>query len=373
VFVTRSMAMVNLAMFDALNSIESLYTPYVERVAVADNASPDAAAAQAAHDVLAALFPTQRPVYAAALATQLAGMSPEAARRGSQVGAAAARAVVERRAADGWERRQPDYLLPNLPGYWQPVPPQNAPAGFAHYPDVVPFVIHSARQFLVEPPPALTSERYAADFNEAKALGAVDSATRTVDQTLVARLFAVVGTTTGIPALWTNLTRDLSRSNRLSGLETARLFALMNVTFHDALFVSFSGKYLYGLWRPVTAIREAQRDGNAATEADPTWTALLVTPPYPTYPGNYACLSSAMTRVLTRFFGRDDIPFSISWAERSGPGWTRSYNGFRQLADEAARSRVYGGIHFSFDTTASFGVCVPLGDYVFVNVLRPMP
>jgi hypothetical protein len=156
----------------------------------------------------------------------------------------------------------------------------------------------------------------------------------------------------------------------LDALNTARLFALVNMTFHDTLFVSFSGKYLYGLWRPTTAIREADRDGNAATESDPTWTSLIPTPPYPTYPGNYACLASGMTRILERQFGRDDIPFSITWTEAGGPGWTRSYNGLRQLADEAARSRIYGGIHFTFDTSASVGVCVPLADHIFDNTLR---
>jgi hypothetical protein len=370
VFATRPLAMVNLAIFDALNSIDRTYTPYVDDVDVPATVSRDAAAAQAAHDVLASLFPTQRQIYDDALAGQMHRVPADAAEGGARVGAAAARAILDQRADDGWNRPQPEYLLPGLAGFWQPVPPQNVPAGFAHYPDVRPFVIGSARQFLVEQPPALTSERYAADYNEAKAIGAVNSTTRTADQTLVARLFASVGTTTGIASVWSNLTRDLVRSRGLNGLEAARLFALMNVTFHDALFSSFTGKYLYGLWRPTTAIREADRDGNPATEADPTWTALIPTPPYPTYPGNYACLSSSMTRVLARYFGRDDIAFTLTWGEAGGPGWTRSYNGFRQLADEAARSRVYGGIHFAFDTTSSFGVCIPLGDYIFENTFR---
>jgi hypothetical protein len=234
----------------------------------------------------------------------------------------------------------------------------------------VPFVVDDARQFMVEPPPALTSTLYATDFNETKSLGSATSTTRTADQTLVARLFAGVGTTTGIPAIWNNLTRDFARMHRLNELDTARLFALVNMTFHDTLFASFSGKFLYGIWRPTTAIREADRDGNAATESDPNWTSLIPTPPYPTYPGNYACLSIGITRILEREFGRDDIPFTVTWTEAGGPGWVRSYNGLRQIADEAARSRVYGGIHFNFATTPSVGVCRPLADYVFDNTLR---
>jgi hypothetical protein len=372
VFFTRGPALMHVAIYDALNSFDQVYTPYFDRVPVASGASRDAAVAQAAHDTLVAMFPSQTAIYDAALAAQLNRLPAGAAQDGARVGAAAARAILDLRRSDGWDRPNPTYLLPSLPGYWQPVPPANAPAQFVHYPDVTPFVIGSARQFNPEPPPPLTSQRYADDFNEVKALGGVNSATRTADQTLVARLFAPIPsiTTTSIPAVWNNLTRDLIRARNLNDLEAARLYALVNTTFHDALFVSFSGKYLYGFWRPVTAVREAARDGNPATEPDPEFTSLIPTPPYPTYPGNYACLAGALTRVFTRYFGRDDVPLSITWAEPAGPGITRSYNGFRQLADEAARSRVYGGIHFNFDTTSSFGVCIPLGDYVFENTFR---
>lgn len=375
IFFTRGLALMHVAIFDALNSFDQMYTPYFDRVTVPDGASREAAVAQAAHDTLIGMFPNQASIYDAALAAQLSRLPAEAAQQGARVGAAAARAILDLRRNDGWDRPQPPYLLPNLPGYWQPVPPANAAATLAHYADVTPFVVGSARQFLVELPPALTSQRYADDFNEVKALGGATSTVRTADQTLVARLFAVVPsvTTTGIPGVWNNLTRDLIRSRNLNDLEAARLYALINTTFHDALFVSFSAKFLYGFWRPVTAIREAARDGNPATEPDPEFLALIPSPPYPTYPGNYACLAGAIAQAFTRYFGRDDIPFSITWAEPVGPGITRSYNGFRQLADEAARSRVYGGIHFTFDTTSAFGVCVPLGDYVFENTFRRIP
>ena len=370
VFFTRPLAILNVAMFDALNSIDRVYTPYVDFVDVSADSSREAALAQAARDVLVSMFPSQQSAYDALLATQLGRVTRGDVQGGARVGAAAARALLAQRATDGWNRPQPAYLLPSLPGYWQPVPPQNTPAGFAHYPDVTPFVIGSSRQFLVEAPPALTSERYATDFNEVKSIGSATSTTRTADQTLVARLFAVVGTTTSIPGLWTNVTRDLARARGMNALDASRFFALMSMAFHDALFVSFSGKYLYGLWRPVTAIRGAATDGNPATDADTEFLALIPTPPYPTYPGNYACLSSAVTRVYANEFGRDDVTFTATWTEAAGPGWTRTYNRFSQLAEEAARSRVYGGIHFNFDTTSSFGVCTELGDYVYANMLR---
>ena len=160
------------------------------------------------------------------------------------------------------------------------------------------------------------------------------------------------------------------RSRTLSGLDAARLYALVGVTEHDALLTSFSSKFQYGLWRPVTAIREAERDGNAATAADPGWLALIPTPPYPTYPGNYACLASSVTRVYQRVFGRDDIPFSVTWTEANGPGWTRNYARFTQVAEEAAMSRVWGGIHFDFDTQAGFAGCLPVAEYIYNNAFR---
>ena len=370
VFFTRPVALLNVAMFDAINSFGRVYTPYLGVVDVAADASADAAAAQAARDVLVSMFPTQRAIYDTLLTSQLSRVASGPAQRGAAAGAAVARAILQRRADDGWSRPPFSYILPSLPGFWQPVPPQNAAATFAHYQDVAPFVVGSRYQFMPGAPPDLTSARYAADFNQTKAIGSATSTTRTADQTLIARLFAVVGTTTSIPAVWINLTRDLVRARALNGLDAARLYALVGVTEHDALLTSFAGKFQYGMWRPVTAIREADRDQNPATISDPGWLALIPTPPYPTYPGNYACLASAVTRVFARAFGRDDIPFSVTWAEANGPGWTRTYTRFTQVAEEAAMSRVYGGIHFDFDSHGGFAACLPVADYVYNNMFR---
>lgn len=370
IFFTRPYAILHVAMFDALNSIDYLYTPYASRVTAPAGASREAAAAQAGHDVLVAMLPSQAATFDAALASQLSRLPSEAVQLGASIGAAAAREILDRRADDGWNRVPPPYILPDLPGYYQVTPPQNAPAGLTHYPDIHGFVISDFRQFLVEPPPALTSEQYAADFNEVKALGGTTSRIRTDEHTLIARIFAPVGYSTSIPGLWSNVARDVARAHGLSGLDTARLFALLHITFHDGLKVTISNKYLYGFWRPVTAIRAADRDGNEATEADPTWSTLIPTPPYPAYPGNMACIGGSGSRVFARVFGRDDVSFTATWVGINQPNVTRAYNGFRQLGDEAARSRIYGGIHYTFDTTSSMGVCTQLADYVFDNVLR---
>jgi hypothetical protein len=367
-FFTYPPALTQAAVFDAVNSIDPLYTPWAVRVRAEAGASREAAAAQAAHDVLVSLFPGLAARFDAALATTLASVPPGPALEGARVGAAAAREILELRRLDGWTRVPPPYVLPDEPGNWQPAP---APAGFTHYPDVVPFLMGSVTMYPVEAPPALTSEHYAADFNEVKTLGSATSTVRTEEQTQIARLFAGVGTTTTVPVLWGNLARDVSRAHGLSILDAARVFAMLAMTQHDALIISMAGKFHYGLWRPVTAIRNADRDGNPATTADPNWNTLIPTPPYPSYPGNMACITGSGARVLALLFGRDNVPFSVTWAPTAGgQAVTRSYNGFRQLADEAARSRIYGGIHYTFDTLSSMGACTDMATYVFENTLR---
>lgn len=148
------------------------------------------------------------------------------------------------------------------------------------------------------------------------------------------------------------------------------MFALLAVTHHHALQTSFTSKFVYGLWRPTTAIRAADTHGNAATAPDPAWLSLLATPPYPTYAGNMACIGASSAQLFARLWGRDNVPFTATWTGVNQPNVTRSYNGFRELADEEADSRIYGGIHFRFDHTASFGVCSLVADYWLNNYLR---
>jgi hypothetical protein len=370
IFVHRPMAIVSVAMFDAANSFDRTYQPYATIATPAPGASRDVAVAQAAHDTLVALLPSLRATFDAALAASLNGIPAEAAREGARVGATVAAATLALRANDGWTQTPPALVLPNLPGYWRPTPPANAAATFTHYPYVDGFVIGSGKRFLMEPPPSLSSARYAADFNETKAIGSVNSTTRTTEQTQMARLWHGVGTSTTSPNLWNMVLADVARARNWNGLDTARAFALMNMTQHDALQTSFTGKFLYGLWRPVTAIREAATDGNAATEPDAAWTSLLPTPPYPGYPGNRACLSGSQSRLLARLFGQDNVPIQVTWIVPGGTAVMRSYNGFRQLADEEAKSRIWGGIHFEFESQASTGACSLVADYVIDNMLR---
>ena len=361
--------MLHIAVFDAVNSIERTFTPYFIKVRASRGASQQAAAAQAAHDVLVALYPPQQDLLDAALAESLAGLPPDKCDQGSAVGQAVASAILDWRRTDGWDATPPSYVLPPEPGFWQPTPPGFLPAAFTHYPDVVPFATIDSRQFSPPPPPALTSAQYATDFNETKEIGRVDSPSRTDEQTLVARLWAAVGTPTGSADIYNTVASAASLAFGSELVQTARLFTLLNVALHDGTQTSWTSKFDYGLWRPVTAIQRADEDGNVFTDPDPDWLPLLVTPPYPTYAGNAATIGAASATVLARFFGTNVFPVEAHW--EGTPGWTRSYPSFWAIADEQARSRIYGGIHFHFDTIAGQEIGTKIGNYLIEHFMLP--
>ncbi len=364
----RSYAIMHAAMFDAVNSIDGTYTPYLTDVPGTPQASLEAAAAQAAHDVLVGLYPTRKAIFDAELANSLLGIEENRAQQGIRVGQIVAERMLAARANDGWNVTPPAYSLSATPGNWQPTPPANSPATFTHYPSVTPFGIKSPDQFMPNPPPALSSEQYAADLEEVKQLGALNSAIRTADQTKVAQLWAGVNTPTNFLFVWNNVARAVTSAQQSSTVEKARLFALINISLHDALQVTFASKFNYALWRPVTAIRRADEDGNASTTADPAWSSLIAAPPYPSYAGNMAAIGTSQATILALFFGRDDIRFQHTW-EGAG-GATRSYAGFNAMANEQERARVYGGIHFTFDNVAGQSVGRNVANYVFQNVMR---
>lgn len=362
----RSYAIMHAAMFDAVNSIDGSYTPYLTDVPGSQNASIEAAAAQAAHDVLVGLYPTRAAIFDTELAIALQGIDENRAQQGIRVGQIVAERMLAARANDGWNVTPPAYSLPATPGNWQPVP---GSATFTHYPSVIPFGISSGTQFRPSPPPPLTSAAYAADLNEVKELGSVTSATRTADQTHVAQLWAGVGTPTNFLFVWNNVARTVATARDAPTVEKARLFALINISLHDALQTTFASKFHYGLWRPVSAIRRADEDGNANTTADPSWSSLITAPPYPSYAGNMAAIGTSQSTILGLFFGRDDIPFQHTWEGANGA--TRSYAGFAAMANEQERARVYGGIHFTFDNVAGQSVGRNVANYIFTNVMRP--
>jgi hypothetical protein len=372
----RFFALTHIAMFDAVTAIEREFEPYHVRLQPGLG-SPDAAAAQAAHDVLVALNPPAAAAYDALLRQHL-GENPNGfVQLGAKTGAAVAAAVLAWRMNDGWIVASfPPYSLPPFPGLWQPTPPANAAAIFTHTQQAAPLAMASSTQFLPVAPPVLTSARYAADLNEVKSLGKSDSATRTPDQMVTARVWAGIGasgtgTATAYSVVWNNIARNVASEHHLTLGETARLFVLMNVSIHDALQTTLTSKFVYGMWRPITAIRQADTDLNAATDADPTWATLIPTPPYPSYAGNMASIGASAARALALAVGTNDVPVSVTWRQSGGQSdVVHHFASLWEIADEQAMSRVYGGIHFRFDNDAGQTAGKAVADYVFANFMH---
>lgn len=372
VFSFRYYAMLHIAMFDAVNSIERNYRPYYTRVHAFPGASAEAAAAQAAHDVLVALIPAGAANFDAALKARLSALHGKHVAQGVLVGKKVAQVVLKRRLNDGFELPNPPYAPPALPGWWQPTAPGQVAAA-VHFGSIKPFALPTPTLYLPDAPPLLNSAWYAADVNEVKEIGSATSATRTADQTLVARLFAGPPNYAPNPfALWSRVAQDIVKQEGMSLTEAARLFAHLSVAMNDGLQTAHTSKYVYGLWRPVTAIRRADEDTNDLTALDPAWTPLLGTPPYPSHSSNLTCIGASAARVLARTLESDATAFSVTWTGLAGnPNVTRSYDSFSQLAEEGGVSRIYGGIHFRFEIDASYASCTKVGDYVFENKMRP--
>jgi hypothetical protein len=372
----RYYAMLHIAQFDAVNSIERRYTPYHTAVWASRGASTEAAAAQAARDVLVGLLPAQQAVYDAALAADLDGIPPGRAAQGVAVGKAVASRILAWRADDGAADPPTPYVLPPLPGLWQGATP-GASATFTQVPNVTPFALRSTTQFLPLRHPELWSARYAADFNEVREIGSATSSLRSPEQTTLSRLWAGATTTTTAFAVWNNAARDVARARGLTLVETARVYALLNSAVQDGLLTSMTSKLVYGLWRPQTAIRRAGEDLNADTAADPSWTSLLGNPPYPSYAGNMACIGASSARALELAFGTDAASFTVLWKGNTvngvaNPDVSRSYTSFSQLALQEADSRIWGGIHFRFDNDASLENCPKAVDYAYARKMRTL-
>ena len=378
VLTPRFFSLTHIAMFDAINTLEREFEPYHVRLRHGSGGSSEAAAAQAAHDVLVAINPNARATYDTALANRI-GTDPSGyVRLGADVGAKVASAILAWRQTDGWVVSPfPPYSEPQLPGRWQPTPPANANATFTHVQRATPLALLTATQYLPPPPPTLNSPLYAPDLNEVKLIGKSDSATRTPEQTAIARLWngnaaSGTGTATNYLSIWNSIARDAARARQLSLVETARLFVLLNVSVHDALQTAQTSKFVYGMWRPVTAIRQADTDLNAATDPDPTWLPLLGTPPYPAYAGNMATIGASAARALQLAFGTNDMPVSAIWHQSGGqPDVTHEFPGFWEAAEEQSESRIYGGIHYRFDQVAGQQIGRSVAEFVAANVMGP--
>jgi PAP2 superfamily len=363
---TRIFAMSHAAIQDALNAIDRRYTPYALDMQADPNASPEAAVAAAAYDVLVHEIPTQQfffdMKYAASLATIPNG-APKT--NGIAIGQAAAAAILALRSGDGSTAPMP-YTPGTGPGVWIPTPPAFLSANVPGWGNVTPFVLRSGSQFRPDVPEYfnLMSEEYTRDFNEVKRIGDVNSSIRTAEQSEIAK-FWYEGSGLG----WNRIARIVSTQQGLDLWENARLFGLLNFAMADGFIAGFETKYLYNFWRPVTAIRAADTDGNSDTLADPVWTSFLVTPNIPDYTSTHSVLSGAAAEVLARFFGDDAISFSTT-SGAPFPGITRSFDRFSQAAQEVGDSRVYAGIHFRTACEDGLKQGRKVGRFAFLHYLR---
>jgi hypothetical protein len=361
---TRSFALMHAAVYDAVNAIVKTHTEYLVHVRAPRTASVAAAAAQAAHDVLVRLYPSQSSVLDADLATSLAPIPDGPAKaEGVNVGATVAGLIVELRSGDGSAAAPLPFTPGTNPGGYQPTPPAFAQPVFTHWPFVKPFALRRADQFRPGPPPALSSPVYTAAFDEVRSLGELGSTTRTADQTQIAKFWGAP-----IQNYWNEIaqTAALQHGNTLP--QNARLFALLDLTLADSVIALYDAKYAYHFWRPVTAIRAADTDGNPHATANPTWLPEVTkTTPDPSYPGAHAVVSAAAADVLAGFFRRDRDSFAVS--SEVLPGVQRSFASFSAAADEASVSRIYAGQHFRFDQVAGERLGRRIADYVQQNFL----
>jgi hypothetical protein len=362
-------AMVQAAVYDAVQAIERRYEPYYVEIKEASG-SPVAAAAKAAHDVLVNRFPSQSMFLDMTYQQYLFNHGLADTDPGVAVGAAAASGIIALRACDGSFPvvAPPPFIGGTDPGVWRPTPPGFSPMAVPWLGSVTPFTMTRPSQFRAAPPPALTSGRYARDYNEVKVLGALNDSARTPEQTDIAHFWA--GNTL---VIWNRALRDIANAHVDNIGESARLFALADMAIADALITSWNDKTHYVFWRPITAIREADNDGNPQTASDSGWLSLINTPNYPDYTSGAVNFATAATRALKQFFGTDRITFSVT-TTNLGPTVqdTRTYERFSDAAQEVVDARVYAGIHFRFADEAARKEGRQVADWAFRHFLRPV-
>jgi len=336
-------ATVQLAVYDAVQAIERDYKPYCSDIPGASG-SPEAAAAQAAHDVLINRFPAQTAALGATLANYFAIHNISVLDAGIPVGATAAACINNLRANDGsFPAGYPAFLGGTEIGVWRPTSPGTSmTAPWLAY--VTPLTIKSPSQFRPGPPPDLQSPEYTRAYNEVKSIGAIDSATRTPEQTDMANFWNL-----NYQAVWNRVARNLSAANVDNISDSSRLFALMNSSMADSVITAWDSKRAYVFWRPITAIRNGDADGNAKTEVDATWSSFIPTPPYPDYTSGANNVSASASRALQLFFGTNEMTVSIT-TTNTGPTIqdTRVFGKFTDIRDEVVEARIYEGIHFRF-------------------------
>jgi hypothetical protein len=368
---SRQLAILHAAMFDAVNGLEPRYHDYGSHSNCPASASTsnEPAVAAAANRVLRYLYPQFTATMDAALQAQLAALTDGSDKAAGVVwGRQVAQDFLLERDFDG-SNYGADYRASPQPGHWRTTPPQFASPLLPQWPRLKPFVLERPDQFRANPPPPLASPEWAEQLNQLKLLGGRGSTNRTPEQTEIAWFWADgVGTETP-PGHWNGVAQQLAKAKNLSLLESARLFALLNLALADAGIACWDAKYAYDWWRPITAIRAADTDGNPATEPDPSWTPLILTPAFPEHTSGHSTFSAAAAAVLEAVNGSDEFSFTLY--SNGLFGASRTYHRFSEASEEAGMSRIYGGIHFMAANREGQRTGRLVGEYVVAHALQP--
>jgi hypothetical protein len=371
----RSAAIVQLAVFEAVNAVTGDYRPYLGNIVAPPGASADAASIQAAYRVLSTYFPASASTLLTARANSLALIPDGQAKSdGIATGDAAAFAMIALRASDGSSPAQFKIPGPAVPGEYQATPSCPIVNGIAvgtlfQWQNVTPFGIPGVSEFLIDPPPALDSKQYAKTYNEVKEVGSAsaNSTERPPDRADVVHYYAASSPT----QVFNQAAREIVAQEGWHSLsENARAFALINMAISDGAVTTFFNKYHYNFWRPETAIRARDTDGNRKTDPDPSWVPFIVTPCFPSYPSAHGTLSGAGAEVMRRLYG--EAGHAITLSNPAVPTIVLHYGSFRQITDDISDARVYGGIHFRTDQVAGERLGDAIGKAVFMNNLRRM-
>jgi hypothetical protein len=358
---SRNLAILHVSIYDAVNGIDRRHEPYLVPSAVPASASREAAASAAAHEALVNLFPAGASSFDTLHAAILASI-PDGPHKiaGIVWGEFVAGQILAARANDG-----SDAIVPppggSGPSVWIPTPRGFFPYQLPQWGFVVPFAMSSSSQFRPSGPPSLDSQRYAADYNEVKELGAAVGSTRTEEQSEIARFWADGAGTETPPGHWNSITQIIATAQGNTLEENARLFALLNIAMADAAICAWDAKYTFDFWRPVTAIAFAEPELN--------WMSFIVTPPFPDYVSGHSTFSAAAATVLPLFYGTEDLPFTTG--SDFLPGVYRSFPTCLDAAEEAALSRIYGGIHFRSASDDGLQAGISIGEWTYVHYLQP--
>ncbi|WP_028349085.1 vanadium-dependent haloperoxidase [Bradyrhizobium murdochi] len=350
----RGQAMLHVAMFEAVNAIDRRYASYKLNLPADRAASRKAAAAAAAYDVLLALHPDKKADLDAALAGSLAGMAEDEAKsKGVELGKKAAAGIIALRANDGSNTPE-DYRPATTAGVYVPttIPIESKSS------KIKPFVMVSASQFRAGPPPALTSETWTRDLNEIREIGSNASAKRSAEQTAIARFWFFTG-----PRTYNAIVRQVASIRKMDLVDCARLYALTSMAGADAFIAVFDAKYAYNLWRPVTAIRNADLTSNSATPREASWQPLGVTPMHPEYPCAHCIVASAISTVLQHVVGNEIGEITLT--SPTAAGATRKWTRLQDYSDEVSSARIYAGFHYRFSTEAGKEMGKKIGDLTF--------